>query len=65
MVISTQHTDEDSLVDDADSPLKHNPFEKLGKLLKDKAVMRPLERDIVHFIQGYLSQAIMHSLIIE
>jgi DNA-nicking Smr family endonuclease len=29
-------------MDDSDSPLKHNPFEKLGKLLKAKAVLRPV-----------------------
>jgi DNA-nicking Smr family endonuclease len=29
-------------MDDSESPLKHNPFEKLGKLLKDKAVLRPV-----------------------
>ena len=29
-------------MNDPDSPLKHNPFEKLGKLLKDKTVLRPV-----------------------
>ena len=29
-------------MDDSESPLKHNPFEKLGKLFKDKAVLRPV-----------------------
>ena len=29
-------------MDDSESPLKHNPFEKLGRLLKDKAVLRPV-----------------------
>lgn len=28
-------------MDDSDSPLKYNPFGTLGKLLKDKAVLRP------------------------
>jgi hypothetical protein len=27
-------------MNDPDSPLKHNPFEKLGKLFKDKAILR-------------------------
>ncbi len=29
-------------MNDSDSPLKHNPFEKLGRLLKAKAVLRPV-----------------------
>jgi DNA-nicking Smr family endonuclease len=32
----------DSFMNDSDSPLKYNPFETLGKLLKDKAVLRPV-----------------------
>ena len=36
-------------MNDSDSPLKHNPFEKLGKLFKDKAVLRqvPIKKPIV------------------
>lgn len=30
------------LMNDSDSPLKHNPFTALGKLLKDKAILRPV-----------------------
>jgi DNA-nicking Smr family endonuclease len=29
-------------MDDSDSPLKHNPFGTLGKLLKDKAILHPV-----------------------
>ncbi len=29
-------------MDDSESPLKQNPFEKLGMLLKAKAVLRPV-----------------------
>ena len=29
-------------MNDSDRPLKHNPFEKLGTLLKVKAVLRPV-----------------------
>jgi len=32
----------DSLMDDSDGPLKHNPFATLGELLKDKAILRPV-----------------------
>jgi DNA-nicking Smr family endonuclease len=32
----------DSFMNDPDSLLKYNPFEALGKLLKDKAVLRPV-----------------------
>ena len=36
-------------MNDSDSPLKHNPFVKLGKLFKDKAVLRqePVKKPIV------------------
>ncbi len=32
----------DGMMDDSDSPLKHNPLEKLGKLIKDKVILRPV-----------------------